>query len=402
MARSTSQLENREAMRNFSDQHSSQKRKASFDASPMPSSATVQSMRPHTSGMPPQPFVSHQGRDYDSEPRPRSQGDRWHEDSNKRRREHERWSPERQPASGLPAARESMEEHVRYTGGEYARPSSGGQHLIGTAAAGPSYSAASSNAGSSHERRFYPGEEQQRHAYDREQSQAQRHHVATSSSHPHYLRGDGVDRGYPSGHGLPTSRSYPSPSNRHEQYREEQHGQYGRYPGGPDERDAGSNGGAPNARKRGKLPKAVTDLLKSWLLEHATHPYPTDEEKRRLCAATGLTMSQVSNWVSGPQRVPSLVTIANAHTSSSSSTLGAASSSHRPRAASPSAALLRRSRCARCSRPSRTTTATAAKTLATPVRRRRRAMPTTTSSTSATAADESCVGSKERAVVALR
>ncbi|PWN99013.1 hypothetical protein FA09DRAFT_291313, partial [Tilletiopsis washingtonensis] len=58
-------------------------------------------------------------------------------------------------------------------------------------------------------------------------------------------------------------------------------------------------------RKRGKLPKAVTDLLKSWLLEHATHPYPTDEEKRRLCAATGLTMSQVSNWVSGPQRVPS-------------------------------------------------------------------------------------------------
>lgn len=57
--------------------------------------------------------------------------------------------------------------------------------------------------------------------------------------------------------------------------------------------------GSTGFRRRGKLPKQVTDLLKAWLLDHALHPYPTDEEKQRLCAATGLTTNQVSNWVSG-------------------------------------------------------------------------------------------------------
>lgn len=63
-----------------------------------------------------------------------------------------------------------------------------------------------------------------------------------------------------------------------------------------------SEGMQPAYRKRGKLPKAVTDLLKTWLLEHATHPYPTDDEKRRLCSLTGLTMSQVSNWFINARR----------------------------------------------------------------------------------------------------
>lgn len=50
-------------------------------------------------------------------------------------------------------------------------------------------------------------------------------------------------------------------------------------------------------RKRGKLPKETTDYLKVWLHRHADHPYPSEEEKRDLCAATGLSMSQVSNWM---------------------------------------------------------------------------------------------------------
>lgn len=50
-------------------------------------------------------------------------------------------------------------------------------------------------------------------------------------------------------------------------------------------------------RKRGKLPKETTDFLKSWLHRHAEHPYPSEEEKKQLCAATGLSMSQVSNWM---------------------------------------------------------------------------------------------------------
>lgn len=50
-------------------------------------------------------------------------------------------------------------------------------------------------------------------------------------------------------------------------------------------------------RKRGKLPKHVTDYLKEWLHRHADHPYPSEDEKKQLCHTTGLSMSQVSNWM---------------------------------------------------------------------------------------------------------
>jgi hypothetical protein len=54
---------------------------------------------------------------------------------------------------------------------------------------------------------------------------------------------------------------------------------------------------ASGTKKRGNLPREVTELLKSWILSHAENPYPTDEEKRWLCAQTGLTYVQVSNWM---------------------------------------------------------------------------------------------------------
>ena len=49
--------------------------------------------------------------------------------------------------------------------------------------------------------------------------------------------------------------------------------------------------------KRGKLPKPVTNYLKDWLHRHSDHPYPTEDEKKQLSQATGLSMSQVSNWM---------------------------------------------------------------------------------------------------------
>jgi hypothetical protein len=52
-----------------------------------------------------------------------------------------------------------------------------------------------------------------------------------------------------------------------------------------------------NTRRRGKLPKLTTEFLKDWLHKHAEHPYPSEDEKKRLCTATGLSMSQVSNWM---------------------------------------------------------------------------------------------------------
>ncbi|KAF8333427.1 uncharacterized protein EI90DRAFT_2916399 [Cantharellus anzutake] len=50
-------------------------------------------------------------------------------------------------------------------------------------------------------------------------------------------------------------------------------------------------------KKRGKLPKEVTETLKTWLMAHKSHPYPTEDEKKMLCDKTQLNMSQVSNWM---------------------------------------------------------------------------------------------------------
>ena len=46
-------------------------------------------------------------------------------------------------------------------------------------------------------------------------------------------------------------------------------------------------------KRRGNLPRDVTDLLKQWFEEHLAHPYPTEEEKQILCRRTGLAMTQV-------------------------------------------------------------------------------------------------------------
>ncbi|KAJ6488048.1 hypothetical protein C8R45DRAFT_995347 [Mycena sanguinolenta] len=57
-------------------------------------------------------------------------------------------------------------------------------------------------------------------------------------------------------------------------------------------------------RKRGRLPKETTDFLKAWLHSHAAHPYPSEIEKKQMCHATGLSMSQVSNWmINGRRRI---------------------------------------------------------------------------------------------------
>lgn len=46
-------------------------------------------------------------------------------------------------------------------------------------------------------------------------------------------------------------------------------------------------------RRRGNLPKPITDLLKVWFHEHLAHPYPSEEEKHELLNLTGLNMGQV-------------------------------------------------------------------------------------------------------------
>ncbi|KAF9976999.1 hypothetical protein BGZ73_007305 [Actinomortierella ambigua] len=55
-------------------------------------------------------------------------------------------------------------------------------------------------------------------------------------------------------------------------------------------------------RRRGNLPKTVTTVLKAWLVDNATHPYPTEDEKIKLSQKTGLTLNQISNWFINARR----------------------------------------------------------------------------------------------------
>ena len=59
-------------------------------------------------------------------------------------------------------------------------------------------------------------------------------------------------------------------------------------------------------KRRGNLPRDVTDMLKQWFEEHLAHPYPTEEEKQMLCRRTGLAMTQVGTtawtWREGTDR----------------------------------------------------------------------------------------------------
>ncbi|KAI7856982.1 homeobox KN domain-containing protein [Circinella umbellata] len=65
-----------------------------------------------------------------------------------------------------------------------------------------------------------------------------------------------------------------------------------------------------NRKRRGNLPKPVTAILKSWLVEHCANPYPTEDEKNWLKHKTGLTLNQISNWfINARRRILPLILI---------------------------------------------------------------------------------------------
>ncbi|KAJ5928664.1 hypothetical protein N7466_007620 [Penicillium verhagenii] len=57
-----------------------------------------------------------------------------------------------------------------------------------------------------------------------------------------------------------------------------------------------------NKRRRGNLPKPVTDILRAWFHEHLDHPYPSEEDKQMFMTRTGLSISQISNWFINARR----------------------------------------------------------------------------------------------------
>ncbi|XP_028259305.1 homeobox protein Meis1a isoform X2 [Parambassis ranga] len=55
-------------------------------------------------------------------------------------------------------------------------------------------------------------------------------------------------------------------------------------------------------KKRGVFPKVATNILRAWLFQHLTHPYPSEEQKKQLAQDTGLTILQVNNWFINARR----------------------------------------------------------------------------------------------------
>lgn len=51
-----------------------------------------------------------------------------------------------------------------------------------------------------------------------------------------------------------------------------------------------------------RFPRTAVKILKTWMIEHIDHPYPTEEEKEALKEETGLSISQISNWMANTRR----------------------------------------------------------------------------------------------------
>lgn len=51
-----------------------------------------------------------------------------------------------------------------------------------------------------------------------------------------------------------------------------------------------------------RFPRAATKILKDWMIAHIDHPYPSEEEKETLGQLTGLSLSQISNWMANTRR----------------------------------------------------------------------------------------------------
>jgi hypothetical protein len=66
---------------------------------------------------------------------------------------------------------------------------------------------------------------------------------------------------------------------------------------GTADEDSEMNGSlAKQQKKRGIFPKIATNIMRAWLFQHLTHPYPSEDQKKELAEQSGLTLSQVNNW----------------------------------------------------------------------------------------------------------
>jgi len=56
------------------------------------------------------------------------------------------------------------------------------------------------------------------------------------------------------------------------------------------------------SQKKGPFPEETLSILKSWLFRNIVHPYPTEKEKQELVSLTGMSLSQLNNWLINSRR----------------------------------------------------------------------------------------------------
>nr|CAH8827611.1 unnamed protein product [Trichobilharzia regenti] len=69
-----------------------------------------------------------------------------------------------------------------------------------------------------------------------------------------------------------------------------------------EELESETRGDLKRQKKRGIFPKVATNIMRAWLFQHLTHPYPSEEQKKQLAQDTGLTILQVNNWFINARR----------------------------------------------------------------------------------------------------
>ncbi|XP_011441096.3 homeobox protein Meis1 [Magallana gigas] len=71
---------------------------------------------------------------------------------------------------------------------------------------------------------------------------------------------------------------------------------------GTADEDSEDRANSKRQKKRGIFPKVATNIMRAWLFQHLTHPYPSEEQKKQLAQDTGLTILQVNNWFINARR----------------------------------------------------------------------------------------------------
>lgn len=68
-----------------------------------------------------------------------------------------------------------------------------------------------------------------------------------------------------------------------------------------DDQDHASTSSA-HKKNRARLPKHAVRVMRSWLAEHADDPYPTGEDNLYLMEKTGLSKTQIRNWLANSRK----------------------------------------------------------------------------------------------------